>query len=88
MAPGKLAVSDETAEFCAVCEYPSSRLEVADVRRIRGGPPAGAFTTTTVLQLLLHCDPSAAVAAFDVNRKTAVVGVLSVPSTSENGSIN
>lgn len=57
------------------------------MRRIRGGPPAGVFTTTTVLQLLLHCDPSAAVAALDANRNATVVGVLSVPSTSKNYTI-
>lgn len=57
------------------------------MRRIRGGPPAGAFTTTTVLQLLLHCDPSAAVAALDANLNAAVVVVLSAPSTSVNRSV-
>jgi len=54
------------------------------VRRIREGPPAGAFTTTTVLQLLLHCEPSAAIAALDARRNATDVEVASDPSTSGN----
>lgn len=68
-------VSPDNEEFCAVCEYPSSRLELAEVRllsvataaalsnaavaepAILGGPVVVALFTTTVLHVLLHCDP-------------------------------
>ncbi|KYQ59436.1 hypothetical protein ALC60_01421, partial [Trachymyrmex zeteki] len=53
-------------------------------RRIRDGPPVDVLTTTTVLQLLLHCEPSAAVAALDASRNTTDVEVASELSISEN----
>lgn len=57
------------------------------MRRIRDGPPVDVLTTTTVLQLLLHCEPSAAVAALDARRNTTDVEVASELSISENCSI-
>ena len=62
--------SAERLEFWAVCEYPSSRLELAEVLRLLVAAaaalrraavllPAWALALTTrVLQLLLHCEPS------------------------------
>lgn len=80
---GKLTVSEEIAEFCAVCEYPNSKLEVAEVRRIRPGLLIGVLTMTSVLQLLLHCEPSAVIIVFAAKRAIDVE-LTSEPSNSEN----
>lgn len=64
-----------------MCEYPSSRLELPEGRR--GREDTGLFVRgfiTTVLQLLLHCEPS--VQGFVAERRVAVAVKVSVPSTS------
>lgn len=64
-----------------MCEYPSSKLEVAEVQRIRADLPVGVLTI--VLQLLLHCEFSAVIIAFAAKR-VIDVELTSEPSNSEN----
>ncbi|KYM76968.1 hypothetical protein ALC53_12578 [Atta colombica] len=73
-----------TASQCIHATSLARNIKVAEARRIRDGPPVDVLTTTTVLQLLLHCEPSAAVAALDARRNTTDVEVASELSISEN----
>jgi hypothetical protein len=56
------------------------------VRRICDDPPIGELTTT-VLQLLLHCEPSVVI-VFDVRCNVIDVEEELEPSTSENCAVH
>ncbi|KYN01929.1 hypothetical protein ALC62_07231, partial [Cyphomyrmex costatus] len=72
-----------TASQCIHATSLACNIKVAEARRIRDGPPVDVLTTTTVLQLLLHCEPSAAVAVLDARRNTTDVEVASELSISK-----